>query len=138
VSRLWPFALLNLDGRDHPSPRLYERRRWTGEPLASVPQSTLADAGTVNPGAVLVLFLWAFQRLHVPYALFGPARPARADLVSFLSCYFHEIQNGYKNFTSVSLGRRCRTAAAVLLVVHGGYLAVTSRRRHDAESLRSG
>jgi multiple sugar transport system permease protein len=74
-----------------------------------------------------VLFLWTFNDFNVPYALFASSPPASADLVSI-----HVYQNSFITW-NFGLGSAMSVLLLLfLLVVTVGYLAVTSRRRHDA------
>jgi multiple sugar transport system permease protein len=129
VWRLWPFALLTLMAGMQSIPTdLYEAAEVDGaNRWQQFRKLTLPMLAPVNQVLVLVLFLWTFNDFNVPYALFASSPPASADLVSI-----HVYQNSFITW-NFGLGSAMSVLLLLfLLVVTVGYLAVTSRRRHDA------
>ena len=127
VWRNWPFAFLVVMAGLQSIPReLYEAAAIDG---AGVRQQirliTMPSLRPVNQVLVLVLFLWTFNDFTTPYVLFGNGAPPPADVISMhiYDASFLTWNFGEGSAMSVLL-------LLFLLVVSGGYLLFTSRRRN--------
>ncbi|BCL24120.1 carbohydrate ABC transporter permease [Streptomyces tuirus] len=125
----WPFAfLIVMAGLQNIPRELYEAAALDGAGVwQQVRRITLPSLRPVNQVLVLVLFLWTFNDFNTPFVLFGRSAPEAADLISvhiyhasFVTWYF-----GIGSAMSVLL-------LLFLLLVTGGYLALTSRGRRKA------
>jgi multiple sugar transport system permease protein len=128
VWRTWPFALLCLTaGLQTVPPELYEAASIDGAGFwRQLRNITLPMLRPVNQVLILVLFLWTFNDFNTPYVLFGKSAPREADLISV-----HIYQNSFITW-NFGLGSAMSVLLlGFLLVVTGGYLALTRRWRSD-------
>jgi multiple sugar transport system permease protein len=126
VWRNWPFAFLIVMAGLQSVPRdLYEAAAIDGAGVwQQIRRVTMPSLRPVNQVLVLVLFLWTFNDFTTPYVLFGNAAPPNADVISL------HIYNS--SFVTWNFGEGSAMSVLLLLflmVVSGGYLLITSRRR---------
>ena len=127
VWRNWPFAFLVVMAGLQSIPReLYEAAAIDGAGVRQqIRRITMPALRPVNQVLVLVLFLWTFNDFTTPYVLFGNGAPPPADVISIhiYDASFLTWNFGEGSAMSVLL-------LLFLLVVSGGYLLFTSRRRN--------
>lgn len=126
VWRNWPFAfLVIMAGLQSIPPEYYEAAAIDGAGVwQQIRRVTMPSLRPVNQVLVLVLFLWTFNDFTTPYVLFGNAAPQPADV---LSVHIYEA-----SFLTWNFGEGSAMSVLLLLfllVVSGGYLFLTSRRR---------
>ena len=129
VWRIWPFAFLCLTAGMQSIPQdLYEAAALDGAGVfAQIRYVTLPMLAAVNRVVVIVLFLWTFLELTVPYVLFGKSAPEQADLISM-----HIYQNSFVTWNFGTGSAMSVLLLAFLLVVTVGYLALFGRGSQDA------
>ncbi|HEV2344257.1 MAG TPA: sugar ABC transporter permease [Actinocrinis sp.] len=128
VWRNWPFAFLVVTaGLQNIPGELYEAAAIDGAgEWRRIRSITMPALRPVNQVLLLVLFLWNFNDFNTPFVLFGDVPPPQANLLS-LQIYDTSFQNW--NFGSGSA--MSVLLMLFLLVVTGGYLLLTDRRRKD-------
>ncbi|MEU6402395.1 sugar ABC transporter permease [Streptomyces sp. NPDC046985] len=125
----WPFAfLIVMAGLQNIPSELYEAAALDGAGMwQQIRRITLPSLRPVNQVLVLVLFLWTFNDFNTPYVLFGRAAPESADLISV-----HIYQASFVSWNFGAGSAMSVLLLLFLLVVTGGYLALTSRGRRAA------
>jgi multiple sugar transport system permease protein len=129
VWRNWPFAFLVIMSGLQTVPRdLYEAAAIDGAGLRrQIRAVTMPMLRPVNQVLLLVLFLWNFNDFNTPFVMFGKTPPPQADLIS-IDIY----GNTFSNWQFGAGAAESVLMLLFLLLVTGGYLALTSRRRDDA------
>jgi len=125
IWREWPFAFLMIMAALQSIPdELYEASSMDGAgPWRQLRRITLPMIAPVNQVLILVLALRTFRDFETPYVLFGGSAPDQARLIS-LEIY----QNSFLTF-NFGLGSAMSALLLLfLMLVTGGYLAVTRRR----------
>ena len=125
IWREWPFAFLMIMAALQSIPdELYEASSMDGAgPWRQLRRITLPMIAPVNQVLILVLALRTFRDFETPYVLFGGSAPDQARLIS-LEIY----QNSFLTF-NFGLGSAMSVLLLLfLMLVTGGYLAVTRRR----------
>ncbi|MFD7708805.1 carbohydrate ABC transporter permease [Streptomyces sp. NPDC059785] len=127
----WPFAfLIVMAGLQNIPKELYEAAAIDGAGIRQqIRRITLPSLRPVNQVLVLVLFLWTFNDFNTPYVLFGKSAPKPADLISI-----HIYQSSFLTWDFGTGSAMSVLLLLFLLVVTGGYLAVTSRERRSARA----
>ncbi|GGL79618.1 ABC transporter permease [Streptomyces fumigatiscleroticus] len=125
----WPFAfLIVMAGLQNIPKELYEAAALDGAGMwQQIRRITLPSLRPVNQVLVLVLFLWTFNDFNTPYVLFGKSAPAAADLISV-----HIYQASFVTWNFGTGSAMSVLLLLFLLLVTGGYLALTSRGRRTA------
>jgi multiple sugar transport system permease protein len=128
IWRQWPFAfLMIMAGLQSVPDEVYEAAVMDGaSPWRRVRSITLPMLAPVNQVLVLVMTLHTFRNFETPYVLFGGSVPDQARLIS-VEIY----QNSFLTF-NFGLGSAMSVLLLLfLMVVTGGYLALTRRRVHE-------
>ncbi|MFC9947591.1 carbohydrate ABC transporter permease [Streptomyces pratensis] len=127
----WPFAFLMLMAGLQNIPReLYEAASIDGAGIwQQIRKITMPSLRPVNQVLVLVLFLWTFNDFNTPYALFGKAAPASADLISI-----HIYQSSFVTWNFGTGSAMSVLLLLFLLTVTALYLFLTSRGRKGARA----
>jgi multiple sugar transport system permease protein len=127
VWRNWPFAFLVVMAGLQSIPReLYEAAAIDGAGVRQqVRLITMPSLRPVNQVLVLVLFLWTFNDFTTPYVLFGNGAPPPADVISI-----HIYDTSFLTWNFGEGSAMSVLLLLFLLVVSGGYLLFTSRRRN--------
>ncbi|MFH9706820.1 carbohydrate ABC transporter permease [Streptomyces luteogriseus] len=122
----WPFAfLIVMAGLQNIPGELYEAAALDGAGVwQRIRRITLPSLRPVNQVLVLVLFLWTFNDFNTPFVLFGRTAPEAADLISV-----HIYQASFVTWNFGTGSAMSVLLLLFLLLVTGGYLALTSRGR---------
>ncbi|MEU9626573.1 sugar ABC transporter permease [Streptomyces luteogriseus] len=125
----WPFAfLIVMAGLQNIPGELYEAAALDGAGVwQRIRRITLPSLRPVNQVLVLVLFLWTFNDFNTPFVLFGRTAPEAADLISV-----HIYQASFVTWNFGTGSAMSVLLLLFLLLVTGGYLALTSRGRRKA------
>ncbi|MFF9115012.1 carbohydrate ABC transporter permease [Streptomyces massasporeus] len=125
----WPFDfLIVMAGLQNIPGELYEAAALDGAGLwQQTRRITLPSLRPVNQVLVLVLFLWTFNDFNTPFVLFGRTAPEAADLISV-----HIYQASFVTWNFGTGSAMSVLLLLFLLLVTGGYLALTSRGRRKA------
>ncbi|MBB6414856.1 carbohydrate ABC transporter permease [Streptomyces sp. AK010] len=125
----WPFAfLIVMAGLQNIPGELYEAAALDGAGVwQQIRRITLPSLRPVNQVLVLVLFLWTFNDFNTPFVLFGRTAPEAADLISV-----HIYQASFVTWNFGTGSAMSVLLLLFLLLVTGGYLALTSRGRRKA------
>ncbi|MFF7734154.1 ABC transporter permease subunit [Streptomyces sp. NPDC007984] len=125
----WPFAfLIVMAGLQNIPGELYEAAALDGAGVwQQIRRITLPSLRPVNHVLVLVLFLWTFNDFNTPFVLFGRTAPEAADLISV-----HIYQASFVTWNFGTGSAMSVLLLLFLLLVTGGYLALTSRGRRRA------
>ncbi|MEW2613615.1 sugar ABC transporter permease [Streptomyces sp. NPDC047880] len=125
----WPFAfLIVMAGLQNIPRELYEAAALDGAGVwQQIRRITLPSLRPVNQVLVLVLFLWTFNDFNTPFVQFGRTAPEAADLISV-----HIYQASFVTWNFGTGSAMSVLLLLFLLLVTGGYLALTSRGRRTA------
>ncbi|SMQ20250.1 carbohydrate ABC transporter membrane protein 1, CUT1 family [Streptomyces sp. Ag82_O1-12] len=125
----WPFAfLIVMAGLQNIPGELYEAAALDGAGVwQRIRRITLPSLRPVNQVLVLVLFLWTFNDFNTPFVLFGRTAPEAADLISV-----HIYQASFVTWNFGTGSAMSVLLLLFLLLVTGGYLALTSGGRRKA------
>ena len=129
VWRNWPFVFLCVTaGLQSISLEMYEAATLDGASIGQqIRKVTMPLLRPVNQVLVLVLTLWTFNDFNTPYVLFGQSPPQQADVIAI-----HIYQNSFVTWNFGVGSAMSVMLLLFLLVITGGYLLITNRRRQVA------